>query len=358
MIVDRSEDTTVADAAKQQKKRGTKPPGGSRNRAALLVALACVTVAAVVISVNSGRLVVQSHENSGVQKTVETADAAPVIVGISGSTERIEPSDVCDVVCDAHDEDGDVLTYTWSASQGEIVGQGASAEWTAPDSEGLFRISVVVDDGRGGTASSSVSLGVKQNYAPDIEDLTASAEVVPPGASAYLSCSASDDDGDEITYEWETTSGELYGEGNAIVWLAPTQPGPYWVTVYARDGYGGEATRAVAINVSAHAAPELARFRVKGVDDGDLLSLKDGVWDVFKGSSVSIRCVVKDGADPFDYEWSVDYGTLTAEGDTAVWDAPMEQGPATVIVDVTDANGSTTRGTVLLYVETCTCAFK
>lgn len=350
-----SEDSAVAETTRTPDQGSDKSISARRWRAAALKT-SVVCVVAAVAAVSPGCAAVHSDVGAGVQPSVEMPNSTPVVLSITAATRRIEPSDLCSLMCEAVDEDGDTLTYTWTASQGEVIGEGPSVQWSAPDTEGLFRLSVTVDDGRGGTAESSLSLGVKMNYAPEITELAAFSEVVAPGASTYLKCSASDDDGDPIAYQWEATHGEVFGEGCGVVWLAPAEPGPYWVTVCARDSYGGEATRAIAINVSANTAPDLGRFRVKGVDT-DLLDFNDGVWDVFRGRSISIRCVVNDGAAPFTYDWSVDYGTLTAEGDTAVWDAPEEHGPATVIVDVTDVDGSTTRGTVLLYVETCTCAF-
>jgi outer membrane protein OmpA-like peptidoglycan-associated protein len=65
------------------------------------------------------------------------------------------------VTADAQDPDGDALTYRWSAPAGTF--QNAADRqtlWTAPQQEGPVPATVTVNDGRGGTASDSVTIQV------------------------------------------------------------------------------------------------------------------------------------------------------------------------------------------------------
>lgn len=331
-----------------------KKTGRAQRKAALIVGLACVAVVAVVLFLNSDRLPV--HSDTATPQAPEAPNSQPVILGVTVSSDRVLPSATCEITCEATDDDGDALSYSWEAAKGEVIGEGPTIEWTAPGTEGLYRLSVTAEDGRGGTVEYSTSLGVKANVEPQIEELSAAAEIVAPGDSTHISCEASDADGDQLAYDWSATGGEVFGDGKAIIWLAPEEPGAYSVEVSVHDAYRGESQRQIVMNVTESASPRLGRFSVKGIDT-DMVDFLEGVWDVFRGRSVRITCHVVEGQKPFTYEWAVDYGTLTPEGKTAIWEAPQEQGPATVTVDVTDADGNTTRGTVLLYVETCTCVF-
>ena len=340
---------SVAETRKEPQKK--KEPGRSQRKPAVIVGLVCVGVVATVVALNFDRL----SANSGVSEPA-APNTAPVILNVTPATDRIAPSDLAQVAVEAEDADGDALTFTWVASQGDIVGDGTTVEWTAPEAEGLYRLSVTADDGRGGTAEYSASLRVRANFAPEIVSLSSDSDWVVPGTSTNLSCVATDLDGDQIAYEWSATAGEVSGQGSSIVWVAPAEPGSYFVKVIARDTYGGESSRETPINVAAVEGPKLGRFRVEGIET-DMLDFDDGVWDIFRSRSCSIQCVVKDGDGPYTYAWTADWGTLTADGAVARWDAPDEQGPATIQVDVTDANGNTTRGVVLMYVETCTCMF-
>lgn len=65
--------------------------------------------------------------------------------------------------CDASDPDEDELTYTWTASGGELSGKGAEVTWTALGSCGdQVTVTVTVSDDWGGEASRKVTLRVKK----------------------------------------------------------------------------------------------------------------------------------------------------------------------------------------------------
>ena len=65
------------------------------------------------------------------------------------------------VTADAQDPDGDALRYRWSAPSGTFQNPAdRQTVWTAPQQEGPVPATVTVDDGRGGTASDSVTIQV------------------------------------------------------------------------------------------------------------------------------------------------------------------------------------------------------
>ena len=334
----------------------------SRKKAALVVVFVCTAVALAVVGLNGDRLSVSSDvpapspEEEEEELAAPSPNSPPTIVNIAAATDRITPSGICEVACEAIDPDGDELTYTWSTPHGEIYGEGSAVEWNAPDREGLFRIGVMVDDGRGGTVEYSTSLRVKSNSAPEIQELSADVDWVASGESAYFLSKTSDADGDEISHEWEGSAGEFFGSGASVVWLAPEEEGSYWITIWARDAYGGESKRSMPISVTYRDPPTLGQFRVEGVNT-DMLQRTGDAWKIYRTDTCSIECVVDEGDGPFTYEWSVERGTLTSDGPVATWKAPYERVSADVVVRVTDRHGGTVTGSVLIYVETCLCAF-
>ena len=104
-----------------------KKTGGATRKTAIIVGLVCVGVVAALVAMNFDRLAAGP-----------AANAAPVILGVTPSTERLRPLDICQLVCEAADDDEDALTYTWTASQGDIVGEGPSVDWVAPDAGGTL----------------------------------------------------------------------------------------------------------------------------------------------------------------------------------------------------------------------------
>jgi len=81
-------------------------------------------------------------------------------------TARCEPCTVevgrtSTVTCDASDPDGDPLTYKWSAPAGKFTSAtDRQTPWTAPMQEGPVQVMCSVADGKGGTASASVTIQV------------------------------------------------------------------------------------------------------------------------------------------------------------------------------------------------------
>jgi outer membrane protein OmpA-like peptidoglycan-associated protein len=65
------------------------------------------------------------------------------------------------VTADGQDPDGDTLTYKWSAPSGKFANPAERQTlWTAPEQEGSVPATVTVDDGKGGTASDTVTIQV------------------------------------------------------------------------------------------------------------------------------------------------------------------------------------------------------
>jgi peptidoglycan-associated lipoprotein len=80
------------------------------------------------------------------------AQCAPCTINVGERT---------NVSADAQDPDGDQLTYRWSAPTGSLADGGARAtSWTAPMQEGAVPVTVSVSDGKGGTASDTVTIQV------------------------------------------------------------------------------------------------------------------------------------------------------------------------------------------------------
>ncbi len=98
----------------------------------------------------------------------ETAgNHAPVIQEIIIDDPSVTVNQDVIVTAIATDEDGDPITYYWSASEGEIISYGNygpttnPSRWRAPDVLGTYSITCTVSDGLA-TSSASVSVTVAQ----------------------------------------------------------------------------------------------------------------------------------------------------------------------------------------------------
>ena len=71
------------------------------------------------------------------------------------------------------------------------------------------------------------------------------------GGVVHMTATATDPDGDELTYEWSAPSGSFDGalDEPATTWTAPGQPGIYTIRIEVSDGFGGFASAEAEIEV-------------------------------------------------------------------------------------------------------------
>jgi hypothetical protein len=73
----------------------------------------------------------------------------------------------------------------------------------------------------------------------------------PLGATVKLVALASDPDRDTLRYVWKVDAGKLTGDGAAIDWQLPRQPGVHTAHVLVSDGRGGDVHGQVSVTVGA-----------------------------------------------------------------------------------------------------------
>jgi peptidoglycan-associated lipoprotein len=84
----------------------------------------------------------------------------------------LEPGQTTNLSAPATDPDGDTITYTWSAPAGTFSSQnGMNTIWTAPNAPGNYPLTVTAQDGRGGTATSTITIPVTRREALVFEDV-------------------------------------------------------------------------------------------------------------------------------------------------------------------------------------------
>lgn len=178
------------------------------------------------------------------------------------------------------------------------------------------------------------------NNPPVISSLEAEAERVFPSGSTQIVCTASDPDGDELSYEWSGIAGEIHGEGATITWTAPDYPGIYNIRVTVTDGRGGEDTDHVTITVKANEQPTITSLAA------------DAAWTTPSGSR-HVTCEAEDpDHDELSYEWTATAGNITGTGAAVNWTAPEEVGIYDITVVVSDGHGGSATRTLHISVLT------
>ncbi|MBN1856386.1 MAG: hypothetical protein JW846_05465 [Dehalococcoidia bacterium] len=297
------------------------------------------------------------------------SNTPPEIIGLSCRQMVIAPLDSCLIECVAEDADGDELQYDWSSDSGMINGYEGTVAWTAPDDEGIYHVTVsVTDGGEEPAVSDTVTVIVKDNHYPSIDGLGAEFDWVRFGEPCTIACQASDIDGDSLNYVWSADCGEVTGEGDTVTWISPEFEGNCTVRVVVSDGYGGERTASVAVRVAENEPLVVTDMIVTPLDEPQYLTFYDERFKILKGKSCTIQAVSNAPERIVSYEWS-DGGPVCVfpvgcEGfvfgsgpDEIQWRAPLERGEYTIMVTVRDDQGHFAEKSIVMKVETCTCAF-
>ena len=249
------------------------------------------------------------------------------------------------------DPDGDPLTITafGTPTYGTvaIVGNTIVYASTSLTFLGVDRFSYTISDGRGGTATATVTVNVTTlvNQPPVAVDDAATVQSGGTGALSVLA-NDSDPDGDPLTITavGAPASGTAAIVGNTIVYTSGTAVGldrfPYTIS----DGRGGTATAFINVNVTT-----LVNQPPVAVDDSA---------NVQNGATVSINVLAND-FDPEGGPLTItavgapSYGSASIVGGTIVYASNATFAVVDVFTyTISDPQGATATATVRVNVST------
>jgi hypothetical protein len=207
-----------------------------------------------------------------------------------------------------------------------------------------------------------VTITVRANEPPTITSLIADAVWTTLSGSLQVTCTASDPDGDELSYEWAATAGAITGTGAAVNWTAPEEVGIYDITVVVKDGHGSSATDLLLISVVTGQPPIIEQLLITKDRYGHCYLKKySGGYYVGKEQKYDIECIVSDVGIELFYEWSYTGGEISEvseDGSMISWTAPDTSGYVTVTVTVSDIAGNMASKDIILNVVSCSpCTF-
>ncbi|WP_345013754.1 retention module-containing protein, partial [Pseudaeromonas paramecii] len=249
-------------------------------------------------------------------------------------------------VISASDLDGDSLSFTvgTAPANGSVTlnADGSFTYTPAANYHGSDSFTVLIDDGNGGTTSSTVSIGVTPvNDAPTSADqsLTTAEDTAVSGA-----ISASDLDGDSLSFTVDTApangSVTLNADGSFTYTPAANYHGNDSFTVLIDDGNGGTTSSTVSIGVTpVNDAPTTADVNLTTAED----TAVSGVISASDLDGDSLSYAVSSEAS---------HGSviLNADGSFTYTPAANYHGSDSFSVLIDDGNGGTTSSTVSIGV--------
>jgi len=195
------------------------------------------------------------------------------------------------------------------------------------------------------------------NRRPIITSLEAGSEWTAPLGSLQVTCTASDPDGDTLSYNWMATGGDISGTAAAAIWTAPEEVGMYDVTVVVDDGHDGKDTGFLTLVTSNGPPPSIQNLIVTAKEPKYLKETTTG-YKVGKTKEYYIKCVASGTDGELAYEWSCDGGEISGEGSQITWTAPDTSCDVTVTVKVSDSVGNWVKKSIIFEVVECSpCTF-
>ncbi len=230
------------------------------------------------------------------------------------------------------DEDGSIVSHVWTEN-GEILAETSSFEYSS-DVIGVHALRLTVTDDDNVSAYDEVSVTV--NEAPNVAPIANAGidKSVVEGVSVAITGSASDSDGNVVSYEWKEGASVLADA--ASFHYVGTSVGVHTLTLTATDDDG--ATHSDTVIVAVAELPNVAPIANAGIDKS-----------VVKSGSVAITGSASDSdGSVVSYKWK-EGSTVLA--DTASFEYMSASiGTHTLTLTVTDDDGATHSDTVIVTV--------
>jgi hypothetical protein len=150
------------------------------------------------------------------------------------------------------DVDGDDLTVIWKIDGTDVADWNEEYFINTWDAAGVYNVSAHVTDG-----TETVEIGyfivtvTVANTAPTISgDITGPTEEVEEGKEFKLSVSASDAEGDDLTYTWTHNKDTNWEKTGNEITITDLEPNDYTFTVTVEDPSGETATKTFSVTIA------------------------------------------------------------------------------------------------------------
>ncbi|AZR74173.1 hypothetical protein BBF96_12670 [Anoxybacter fermentans] len=278
----------------------------------------------ITVEVSDGRDTVTGSINIQV-------NTAPIIEEISASSSSVLVNGTLTLTAIVNDPTGDNLTYRWEDAIGEVLGTEPSLEWHAPDTYGVYPVTLYVSDGIF-ESSKTININVEDDshHAPEIQEVAITtpyfeSQVVVDSVLAAGRLYAvwpifvDVDESDQLDIQATADVGEVEifaSEYETICfWVAPDVAGEYTLTFTVTDGIY-TVVKEYPVQVVENSCPEIDAIYI----NNELIT--DNYYQAAPGEEITISVLASDSdndapleykiIDPYYEIWNTNELTFTA----------------------------------------------
>ena len=290
--------------------------------------------------------------NSTVTVTINT----PPVANVDEILINKNIATLINIISNDTDADGDTLTvYSASATNGTVVIQNDETILYTPTTDyvGTDTISYTINDGRGGSANSTVTVTINTIPVANVDEIVTNKNT---DVNINVLSNDTDADGDSLTvYSASATNGTVVIQNDGTLLYTPTTDytGTDTISYTISDGRGGSANSTVTVTVNAPPiTPPPVIVNVPPVVVNDTAT-------TYNGHPVTID-VLSNDYDPDGDILTItsaigSHGTITINDNETIEYTPDTNffGTDTINYTVNDGNGGSGDGNVTLISEIC-----
>jgi hypothetical protein len=185
------------------------------------------------------------------------------------------------------------------------------------------------------------------------------------GESVSLTAIAEDPDGDQLAYEWRSSTGQINGQGESAVLtttaINPQSSAPVKITLTVNDNRGRSVSNDIVINVvprqTAKGPKEAATPSPEPQNSSPILVMLQPEKSVIEaGERVKLEAIATDpNNDKLIYEWTSSKGQVEGGGpsivlNTAGLDPSHDLGRVIVTLTIRDGRGASASGNAMVTI--------
>ncbi len=298
------------------------------------------------------------------QLTLSAVNDAPVITqGASVSVTMSEDGSPTPfgLTLNAADADGDTLTWSIAtpAMNGTAtatgIGTSKAISYTPnPNFNGPDSFAVQVADGNGGTDSITVNVTVQPVNDPPTMVSAGGPYSILEGQGVTLSASATDPDGDTLSYSWDINGDGTFGDATG------QNPTLSWTQLSALGINDGLATRNVKVRVTDTASPAVdSGATTLTINNAPPTLMLSGASSVSVGQTYTLNLSPNDPGQDTISSWTINWGDgsspqVVSGNPSNVTHSYLATGNFTISATATDEDGTYAADNTVAVMVTCT----